>query len=67
MIIEDAHELLINRLGVEAWRRNEDHSPFDLPANHPGGGFPGQRFNPVAQQMPFAPPVCYSNYMYTIF
>jgi hypothetical protein len=60
MNLEDAIELLKNqgRLNVEAWCRHEDHSPFDLPSSHPGAGFPGQRFNPVPQQMSFAPPVC---------
>jgi len=54
MNLEDAIELLNQgRLNVEAWRRHEDHSPFDLPSSHPG-----QRFNPVPQQMSFAPPVC---------
>ncbi|XP_063224189.1 protein Gawky isoform X2 [Bacillus rossius redtenbacheri] len=56
MNFDDAQELLTaGRLNVE-WRRHEDHSPFDLTSNHPSSGFPGQRFNPVAQQMPFAPP-----------
>jgi hypothetical protein len=59
MNLEDAIELLNQgRLNVEAWRRHEDHSPFDLPSSHPGAGFPGQRFNAVPQQMTFAPPVC---------
>lgn len=59
MSLEDAIELLNpGRLNVEAWRRHEDHSPFDLSSSHPGTGFPGQRFNPVPQQMSFAPPVC---------
>nr|CAD7442204.1 unnamed protein product [Timema bartmani] len=56
MNLEDALELLNQgRLNME-WRRHEDHSPFDMGSNHPGSGFPGARFNPVAQQMPFAPP-----------
>lgn len=60
MNLEDAIELLNQgRLNVETWRRHEDHSPFDLPSSHPGAGFPGQRFNPVPQQMSFAPPVRY--------
>jgi hypothetical protein len=61
MNLEDAIELLKNqgRLNMETWCRHEDHSPFDLPSSHPGAGFPGQRFNPVPQQMSFAPPVCY--------
>jgi len=65
MSLEDAIELLNQgRLNVEAWRRHEDHSPFDLSSNHPGTGFPGQRFNPVPQQMSFAPPVrCFSLYI----
>ncbi|KAJ4441199.1 hypothetical protein ANN_11050 [Periplaneta americana] len=64
MNIEDAIELLNQgRLNVEAWRRHEDHSPFDLPSSHPGAGFPGQRFNPVPQQMPFAPPILQKNWL----
>ncbi|XP_071444399.1 protein Gawky isoform X1 [Hetaerina americana] len=71
MNLEDAHDLLNSgRLNLDAWRRHEDHSPFDLAtASHPNaavaavtaaaaaaGVFPGQRFNPVTQQMPYAPP-----------
>ena len=73
MALEDALEQLNSRFGMDSWRRQEDQFDMAAVAaaagggHHPAaaaaaaaaaGGFAGRGgFNPVAQPMPFAPPV----------
>lgn len=72
MTLEDAIEQLNNRFGIDSWRRQDDQFDMAAVAaagagHHPAaaaaaaaaaGGFAGRGgYNPVAQPMPFAPPV----------